>query len=304
MSHDNILTYSCELDVISRFALDYPDIETGGDLFGFWTHTGKPVVQYVIGPGLNARRTVGFFNQDVDYLNSCGKRLRAMHGLQHIGEWHSHHRLGLRHPSPHDSDTVCRAIKDCGLSRFLLVICTISNECTNLDGFLYTQSRGYNHTPMSWVIFSSSNPLRDSIDKEIAENLILPRTKNARHGEISVGELSEETKEYSELPQDIWIATEAGKTLFCLIFRRLSSEYDETHMKLHSESISISFCKNPNQYEVVFSRESPTPATLFFNNQSKCLTWSAIGWEDINESDLVSFADSLADSIATHLHRN
>jgi hypothetical protein len=40
------IIYQSELDYISRCVLDYPNIETGGDLFGFWTYSGFPVIQY------------------------------------------------------------------------------------------------------------------------------------------------------------------------------------------------------------------------------------------------------------------
>ena len=36
---DNALIYEGELEIMARFAADYPSIETGVDLFGFWTHT-------------------------------------------------------------------------------------------------------------------------------------------------------------------------------------------------------------------------------------------------------------------------
>ena len=51
------LIYQGELDYLSRCILDRPSIETGGELFGYWTASGVPVVLYAIGPGPRARRT-------------------------------------------------------------------------------------------------------------------------------------------------------------------------------------------------------------------------------------------------------
>ena len=48
---DTVLVYQSELDYLSRCILDYPHIETGGQLFGYWTSAGVPVVLYAIGPG-------------------------------------------------------------------------------------------------------------------------------------------------------------------------------------------------------------------------------------------------------------
>ena len=91
-SRNKAIIYQSELDLISRFVMDYPDIETGGDLFGFWTKEGNPVVQYVIGPGKNTTRTAHSFYQDIDYLKKCGNFLNSRFGLEHIGGWHSHHK--------------------------------------------------------------------------------------------------------------------------------------------------------------------------------------------------------------------
>lgn len=44
-----VIIYKSELDFISRCILDYPNIETGGELLGFWSNQGVPIVLYVIG---------------------------------------------------------------------------------------------------------------------------------------------------------------------------------------------------------------------------------------------------------------
>ena len=53
-SHRRPIIFISELDCVSRCILDCPDIETGGQLFGYWTERGVPVVMYTIGPGKNA----------------------------------------------------------------------------------------------------------------------------------------------------------------------------------------------------------------------------------------------------------
>ena len=97
------MIYKSEMEYISRCILDYPNIETGGQLFGFWTTEGIPVVMYTIGPGPNSEHHVVHFIQDSDYLARVGDILINKYGLQHIGEWHSHHQLGLAKPSGQDS---------------------------------------------------------------------------------------------------------------------------------------------------------------------------------------------------------
>jgi hypothetical protein len=116
---DVAIIYRSELDFISRCILDRTNIETGGQLFGFWTGNGVPVVLYAIGPGPNANHQVAFFNQDVNYLVAVGRALKENYGLHHIGEWHSHHQLGLARPSSHDENTMVSTFRDKNLGKFL-----------------------------------------------------------------------------------------------------------------------------------------------------------------------------------------
>ena len=112
------IIYRSELDYISRCILDNTNIETGGQLFGFWTADKLPVVLYAIGPGPHANHQSAFFNQDVDYLTRVGRPIVEHFGLQHIGEWHSHHQLGLAQPSGHDANTMLSTIRDKHLIQF------------------------------------------------------------------------------------------------------------------------------------------------------------------------------------------
>jgi len=43
-SDRKVLIYATEADRVASLTLEHPDIETGGDLFGYWTHTGSPIV--------------------------------------------------------------------------------------------------------------------------------------------------------------------------------------------------------------------------------------------------------------------
>ena len=105
------IIYRSEMDYISRCIHDYPNIETGGQLFGFITEAGAPVVCYAIGPGPNANHQSTFFNQDTEYLQNTYNKLNRRYGLRYIGEWHSHHQLGLAKPSGHDASTIVHGMQ-------------------------------------------------------------------------------------------------------------------------------------------------------------------------------------------------
>ena len=122
------IIYRSEMDYISRCIHDYPNIETGGQLFGYLTENGSPVVCYAIGPGMNANHQSAFFNQDTEYLQSTYNELNRRYGLRYIGEWHSHHQLGLAKPSGHDASTIVHGIRRSNFRHFLLCIGNCDNN--------------------------------------------------------------------------------------------------------------------------------------------------------------------------------
>lgn len=198
------IIYRSEFDYISRCILDYPDIETGGQLFGFWTGTGIPVVLYAIGPGRDANHQVTFFNQDVDYLKRVGQQLIDTYALQHIGEWHSHHQLGLAHPSGHDASTMINSIRDVGLRRFLLCIGNCTRTASTLNAFNFHEEDLRNYVQAAWIINEMESPFRPLVDRQLASMLEHPYTRVARHGDnyIAVNRPAHSAPAYS---RDYWL---------------------------------------------------------------------------------------------------
>ncbi|XP_065838125.1 uncharacterized protein [Oscarella lobularis] len=120
-----VVIHQSELGVIRSCVLDYPDCETGGDLFGLWSKDNTVNVLFVLGPGKNSRRTTTSFFQNSSYLKRAGECLVHKLGLCHIGEWHSHHTLDLAYPSSGDQRTVERNMPTYGWKRFLVFIANI-----------------------------------------------------------------------------------------------------------------------------------------------------------------------------------
>lgn len=165
------LIYSSELDYIARCIQDFPNTETGGQLYGAWTASGAPRVIYVIGPGVRANHQTTFFNQDIEYLETIGAKLKE-YGLQHIGEWHSHHHLNLPHPSVHDAQTMQNGITQLNLSRLLLCIGSFNDKGIIINPFNF--ARDAHFIPSQWEIINSRNRLREVIDKDLAGILCNP----------------------------------------------------------------------------------------------------------------------------------
>lgn len=152
------IIFRSELAFICKHILEYPNIETGGELFGFWTSEGVPVILYAIGAGPKANHQVTFFNQDKEYLLSEGTKLKNCYGLQHIGEWHSHHKLGLAHPSKHDAHTMISTIREMNLGRFLLCIGNCTDSTSGLNCFM-CEVDGYKQ--WDWEIINQPSPIRN-----------------------------------------------------------------------------------------------------------------------------------------------
>ena len=118
--------YESDYKELCSWVLKKPNIETGGDLFGLWADKYTAVVQLVVGPGNGCRRTSVSFYQDVNYLKQVGSYLTESEGLCHIGEWHSHHTLGLAKPSGGDENTVWSNMPTYRLKRFVIFIANIT----------------------------------------------------------------------------------------------------------------------------------------------------------------------------------
>ena len=168
--------YESEATLISRWTLEYPDIETGGDLFGLWLSANE------IGPGQKCRRTVTSFFQDEQYLNGVGGLLIRDHGLCRVGSWHSHHTMNLPDPSRGDKDTVWKHLPTPG--RFVLLIAAIKTEAGAAKvemGFnLFESTTDENQmTPMKLNILQGESPIQanKAISSKILEGAELHSKK-------------------------------------------------------------------------------------------------------------------------------
>ena len=151
------------MEKVMRWIAESPEIETGGELFGFWKDDGTPVVCYAIGPGPRANHQYTFFNQDLDYLVKAGKTLTETYGLEHIGEWHSHHRLGLAVPSGHDAATIASGVRSSGRRRFLLCVGNVRDRQATLGGFAFTRESDSYHERVEWNVINVKSPYRETI---------------------------------------------------------------------------------------------------------------------------------------------
>ncbi len=113
--------FRSELETMARHQASFAQLETGGELFGLWTHAGEPVIFVATGPGKNARHHGTSFYQDAEFLEACHHEAHG-HGLVHLGAWHSHHHIGLAQPSGGDLATARDALRSYGWPGFVMAI--------------------------------------------------------------------------------------------------------------------------------------------------------------------------------------
>jgi len=80
-------------------------MESGGAIFGLWTHGARPVILFVTGPG-QAIHEPAYFEQEVDFVHRMNSIIAGKYGIQLIGFYHCHQFLGIQGPSSGDMSQV------------------------------------------------------------------------------------------------------------------------------------------------------------------------------------------------------
>ena len=259
--------YKSELDYISRWILDYPNVETGGQLFGYWTDKGDPVVLYAIGPGSQANHQITFFNQDIPYLRKVNGILHNKIGLEKIGEWHSHHKLGLARPSAHDGNTVVSVMRKHHKHNHLLCIGNVDHkDCSTLNAFIFNKDHDFSTQQVSWKVVDMESPYRPLIDNcpDLKGVLCHPRTQNARHGENLIVEVTPKRK--PNYPDGYWLIEKTNKQQLKNIIEyltRLGESYVVTPMTDKSGIIHLKIQRGEENLMIVFGKDFPKEAPMF-----------------------------------------
>ena len=227
-----VVFYRSEIEYISRCILDYKNIETGGQLFGLWTSRGIPVIMYAIGPGRNANHQQAFFNQDLQYLRDIGSSVIDHFHLEHMGEWHSHHQLGLAHPSGHDATNIIQNMQRERFRRFVLCIGNCNSQQSVLNAFTFheqTFHEGYFHAPLE--VIERISPFRPIIDNELNDILVHPMTQEANHGHLFLrdGSVHRATPDYDT---NYWLNDKRNNLVLRDIIEYLKQEGNYTDVKV------------------------------------------------------------------------
>ena len=96
--------FKSEVIRIVRYTYSRSSIEIGGDLFGFYSPVGQPIICVATGPGPEAKLGHDYFLQDPDFQVWSFGILVNQYRLLFLGEWHSHHSLRSSEPSQSDTN--------------------------------------------------------------------------------------------------------------------------------------------------------------------------------------------------------
>ncbi len=262
-----VFIYESELEIISSYVKDFPSLETGGDFFGLWTKDGNPVVQFVTGPGLITEQTATHFNQDIEYLKTCGNLLHHKHGIEHIGAWHSHHRHQLNEPSSGDVHTMRNALRGTGFSQFIISICNIDqNDDVAISGFLFSRDKSYQYSLCNWTILDGDSPVRLSFAEDAEAPFLFPKTEEeeisyyVRNADEVEQPLTKQISEKPAFPENSYWTKSEGRLYLKNVFDKMNNRDDLSDvelLQLPDRRIAIGFRHNNSKFEIRFPHDFP-----------------------------------------------
>lgn len=160
-----VLIYADELIrlLIETLRFGVLGLETGGQFFGHASGEGVVIIDYVAGPGPAAEHSPAFFRQDISYLEQIGNKLLSLMPLLHLGEWHSHHHLGLPVPSAHDAQSMFYTLqRNREMQHYLLCIATCEGPKAQAIPYMFNRD-GYE--ALTWDIIPGESPVRKMLEK-------------------------------------------------------------------------------------------------------------------------------------------
>ena len=262
--HGNVYIYREELDFMVKTILDSPHRETGGNLFGYFTPGGDAVVVYVLGPGEQSVCRFTSFVQDADYLQFHVDRLSKDFRLSHIGVWHSHHGLGLPHPSGGDVQSIQEGMDADGLSRCILAIGVCDKNGASVNAFSFVNGKaGAEMAFLPWHVMPGGGRVRPRYDATYAASVVKPRTDVAVYGRMNMTEARQMPAENSvRFDAGFWLNDKENRMQLKCIVAYIQSKYSDVKLlKVDDETIEIRFnIANRSSWRVVFDKDFPVRA--------------------------------------------
>ncbi len=164
MSSVDARVFSEELASLYQLIAESEDVETGGELLGLWSHQGSPTIMLVTGPDDDATRTKTHFLQPPDIHMMIERYMWDRFGLQVLGIWHSHHRLGLTELSDGDRHRTKRYADTHGRARYVEFLGYIDPAGRpRIRPYLYADAGQLAESPVEILELPGRSPIRDTL---------------------------------------------------------------------------------------------------------------------------------------------
>jgi len=191
----------------------------------------------------------------------------SQYGLQHIGEWHSHHQLGLAHPSGHDAETMASSIRHRHLGRFLMSLGNCNDSATVVNAFEFVEAHGTDYRQLPWEVKEMCSPFRKEIesDPDLARIICNPRTVSATYGDLMTMRSAGPEKAGGGLPypDGYWLNDPANGILLKKIVDQLSLQSDDGKCGVYltaDKVVALSLLRGGTQETITFEAGFPVCA--------------------------------------------
>jgi hypothetical protein len=124
------------------------------------------VIYLATTPGQNAKLNHAQYQMDIEFIKTTDAILGSNYGLIYLGDWHSHHRLGLYCPSHGDQERIRNLCNRNGIPLMVeIIVSHASNKKNDLEhicSFIY--ENGIMHSCGIELLKADISPIRQSLD--------------------------------------------------------------------------------------------------------------------------------------------
>jgi hypothetical protein len=166
--HYLVRIYESELALITDETLGHQDLETGGSLFGLFSHGGGPTIFLATRPAGRIRKGNTSLELDPNVTRLLEEIVWKGFGVQCIGLWHSHHWIGLMEPSPGDRERTRRYAQRYDRPQYTEILANFGGDrngehWVHLTPFFYLDARELTRAETTFEVLPGTSPLRQAL---------------------------------------------------------------------------------------------------------------------------------------------
>lgn len=217
------------LRYIAGDAYGWRDVETGGGLYGLWTHAFRPVIMLATPSGPGASNDRAHFSIDPEYVTWVNHYLQKHFGIQYIGNWHDHHELGMDHPSSGDVDQIHGVASRHNIPRMVQIVITREEHVHSSQNVFGSRTTNGTHMRINTFIYPDAAqgpyercglktlPDQSPIRRALAESDIIQVPGRPHYDSLPLNRiLYDEVDSYDEHPPEQTIPTSLLQQIDCL----------------------------------------------------------------------------------------